>query len=155
MKDTYTYNRLGYSRLSDESDEIRAYKRVLKRRGVDVPCEKCKGLGTFGYGSGSTYHGGMGVASIKFDVCNQCWGTGDKNKIGTNIKELETAQHQWEKEECVRYLSYSLGVTLPSMTKAIGELADFAEKQSRKRKLDFFKSNNWYSLSKILRGLIE
>lgn len=53
-----------------------------------VACKRCGGAGTYLYGSGSTWRGGQGVASITEDVCDVCWGTGRADKTGLDLREL-------------------------------------------------------------------
>ena len=61
---------------------------VLQARGVEIPCETCHGLGTRAYRSTATWHGGIGGQMVTGDVCDKCWGTGDKYQKGANLKTL-------------------------------------------------------------------
>ena len=65
-----------------------AFDRVLRSRGVRDACEVCHGLGTRLYGSGSTWRGGMGTASMEYDVCDVCWGSGDKFRHGEDLRKM-------------------------------------------------------------------
>lgn len=67
------------------------YNLVVKLRGVRKPCSKCKGLGVFVYPTTCTwwYDGGQAIHHPTRDICDECWGTGDRVFKGTNIKELQ------------------------------------------------------------------
>ena len=43
-------------------------------------CENCGGSGVVAYGSTATWRGGIGGAAMTNDVCDKCWGSGDKFK---------------------------------------------------------------------------
>lgn len=42
-------------------------------------CAACGGSGILIYGSTATWHGGVGGQAMTSDVCNKCWGSGDKH----------------------------------------------------------------------------
>ena len=46
----------------------------------DVCCSECSGSGYRLYGDTSTWRGGAGGQMMTADVCNKCWGSGDKTK---------------------------------------------------------------------------
>jgi hypothetical protein len=46
----------------------------------DVLCLDCCGSGYKLYSDTSTWRGGIGGQSMTTDVCNKCWGSGDKTK---------------------------------------------------------------------------
>jgi hypothetical protein len=68
-----------------DNDELMA--RFLQWRQIDDVCLKCSGSGIRTYGSTATWRGGIGGASMTTDVCDSCWGTGDKYKTGVDLKE--------------------------------------------------------------------
>lgn len=56
---------------------------LLERAGAasaDELCPGCGGMGSRAYGSTSTWHGGIGGQQITSDVCDKCWGSGNKNR---------------------------------------------------------------------------
>lgn len=55
--------------------------------GPDDICPKCSGWGFRAYPNTTTWHGGIGGQVITNDVCDTCWGTGQKHRIGANLKE--------------------------------------------------------------------
>jgi hypothetical protein len=56
---------------------------------VDDPCPKCGGLGRRAYPSTTGWRGGAGGSMITRDVCDVCWGSGDKNKKGTDLRRVQ------------------------------------------------------------------
>jgi hypothetical protein len=42
----------------------------------DDACPRCQGIGRRGYGSTSTWRGGVGGQAMTVGVCDQCWGSG-------------------------------------------------------------------------------
>jgi hypothetical protein len=65
------------------------YWDFVYQRGVDIPCEQCNGLGTKVYSSTATWQGGIGGAAMTTDVCDKCWGSGDKYRHWVNLRKLE------------------------------------------------------------------
>lgn len=61
---------------------------VMHQRGVEVPCEKCSGIGVRAYPNTATWAGGIGGSMVTPDVCDVCWGTGDKHRKGVNLRTL-------------------------------------------------------------------
>lgn len=68
--------------------------RALRWRGVDDPCLACRGAGQRCYSSGATWRGGMGVASHAWDVCDACWGSGDRYRTGCDLRRLRDEESQ-------------------------------------------------------------
>lgn len=100
-------------RVETERDELRAelqqrkdnfYRNALYWRGIDEEyggakvCNACGGSGQRGYGSTSTWHGGVGGQQITGDVCDKCWGSGDLNNKGADLRRL-TSELQGAKRE--------------------------------------------------------
>ena len=54
---------------------------MLEWRGVEHGCEclACGGAGVRSYPSTSTWRGGIGGQAFTTDVCDKCWGSGDRN----------------------------------------------------------------------------
>jgi len=135
--------------------------KILRRfRGVDSPCEACMGMGRRMYSSGSTWRGGMGTAACTWDVCDVCWGSGDKNRIGANLREIEKERRDWEHEQCLTWLTRHLGLDFNALNRRLGDISDFCKKQANKRKIPqgedyFWWSENWLALSSLFRKLIK
>ena len=62
---------------------------ILQYRGVDFPCKRCQGLGVRAYGDTSTWRHGIGGQVITGGVCDECWGTGDINRKGYDLRVAE------------------------------------------------------------------
>ena len=84
MKEKNTYDLIKHARTDNEE----YWWDFVTRRGVDIPCEGCKGLGTRTYSTTSTWRGGIGGATITTDVCDKCWGSGDKYKHWVNLRKM-------------------------------------------------------------------
>ena len=63
---------------------------AAEMRGVDPQnvCEKCGGSGVHVYSSTATWMGGIGGQAMTMDVCDGCWGSGDKNRKGADLREV-------------------------------------------------------------------
>jgi len=80
--------------VTDERAD-REMRERLRWRHVEDPCEICCGAGARMYGNGATWRGGMSVAACTVDVCDTCWGTGDRYRRGLDLRALRD-------EECTR-----------------------------------------------------
>ena len=63
-------------------------ERFLNWRGIDIPCEKCGGAGSMAYPSTTGWRGGTGGMTVTTDVCSVCWGSGDANRHGADLKKI-------------------------------------------------------------------
>jgi hypothetical protein len=63
-------------------------EEILTLRGVEDPCPGCYGLGCCAYPNTATWLKGVGGQTITIDVCDKCWGTGDKNRTGADLRKL-------------------------------------------------------------------
>jgi hypothetical protein len=72
--------------MNDKSTRQAAYEEMLMIRGIKEPCKACSGLGVTAYGNTSTWHHGIGGQAVTSDICDECWGSGDKNKPWMNLK---------------------------------------------------------------------
>ena len=134
------------------------YEWMLEQRGVETPCQKCKGTGIISYPSTATWRGGWGGSSITKDTCDKCWGTGDKDNHGSNLRDLIDFKENWKKEQVFYFLSAYLGITIETIRNRFLQLSELAEKQSQKRKLpegeeEFWWVHDWKSISSILKEL--
>lgn len=65
------------------------YEYFLQIRCVETPCPKCGGSGVKTYADTSTWRrGGIAGQSLTPDVCDACWGTGDKYRTGADLRKL-------------------------------------------------------------------
>lgn len=72
---------------ADRAREI-ALQDFLEARGVETPCSECGGFGRRTYSSTSTWGGGIGGQAMTDDVCDHCWGTGDENRKGADLRKM-------------------------------------------------------------------
>jgi hypothetical protein len=71
-------------------DELR--ELMLQWRAIEPgdECEECGGSGIRCYGSTATWHGGIGGSAMTNDVCDHCWGSGDRHRPWPNRRRGET-----------------------------------------------------------------
>lgn len=68
-----------------------AWNRWLALKGLNpamrapIACV-CLGRGRIWYGSTATWRGGMGGASMTEDVCDRCWGSGNRASPGKDLR---------------------------------------------------------------------
>ena len=84
--------------LADELERLssdwrdRCYQEMLAARGIDFPddaCPRCKGTGVRLYPDTTTWRGGVGGQIVTRDVCDKCWGSGDRNVKWADLRKLE------------------------------------------------------------------
>lgn len=70
------------------------HEKLLAWRGIELDdaCTKCSGSGKRSYGSTATWRGGMGGCMITSDVCDVCWGSGDRYHPGANLRQLRSEE---------------------------------------------------------------
>ena len=108
-------------------------KQFLRWRGVRSPCPKCNGRGCYQYGHGSTWRGGMGTASMAWDVCNVCWGTGDESRTGVDLRKQRDEFNATVALEAGKYLSRAVG-GIGETRPALEAIADELDRLARGRK---------------------
>lgn len=127
-------------------------KRFL---GVDDPCERCHGAGRYMYGHGSTWRGGVGTTGMAWDVCDVCWGTGDKHKTGVDLRKQRDEFRQAVRSESLKHLERWLGARYGDTHEALLALSDELERLSRGRKQ---RPQHFYdaclSLAEALREMV-
>ncbi len=64
------------------------HARMLSWRDIepDEFCETCGGSGTRVYGSTATWRGGIGGQALTADVCDKCWGSGNKHRAWPSMR---------------------------------------------------------------------
>lgn len=73
--------------------------------GVDDLCHVCQGLGRRMYNNSSTWHYGAGANTITWDVCDDCWGTGDMHRTGVNLRKQRDEMRDEIARKALTYLS--------------------------------------------------
>lgn len=135
-------------------------KDFLKKRGVYIPCPKCAGYGVRFYGSGATWRGGVGTASCERDICDECWGTGDFHRKGTDIRKLENALKSKEASDCANWLMNKTGINFKFTRGHWKHLLERLDKEQNRRKLpEGINSLHYHStvesLKKTLSDMIK
>lgn len=54
-----------------------------------IACERCGGTQYIAYADTSTWRGGAGGQAITVGICDECWGTGRKDRKGPNLRDIE------------------------------------------------------------------
>ncbi len=107
-------------------------------------CTKCNGEGRRAYGSGATWRGGMGTASMEVDQCDACWGSGSESRPWPNVRELEkAAKDQVLRNELSGFAAHC-NMTLNRAADGLTELLSVIEAQGRRRKLPDGVEPFWY-----------
>lgn len=134
-----------------------ALKQLLRFKKTGIPpCHECKGIGGRWYGSGSTWHGGMGTASCEWDVCATCWGSGDAERPWTNIREMEATEERRVAERAAQLFADRCGLAFRSLHPGIRELCDELERFGRGRKKRAYGFDiTCLTLGKLLRELCD
>lgn len=109
-------------------------KRFLDWRGIEEACPICGGSGRRVYSQTCTWRGGMGGNVMTSDVCDFCWGSGDKYRHGANIRELERTERQRITAEAALLLARRAGVGFSDSKAIYEELAKEMGRLARGRK---------------------
>ena len=129
--------------MADEPQSLDySHKMMLRRRGIEDPCHGCNGYGVKDYSSGATWRGGMGTTRGEKDICDKCWGSGEKSRPWTDLRKLEYDLQERVRIEALTHFARGLGVAYDSMKPALDELAleliALAKKRPRKGRPQFF-----------------
>ena len=90
--------------ISDEEKRAR-----LDWRYVHDPCLICDGSGVRTYSAFATWQGGLSGGDSRPDVCDACWGTGDRFRHGANLRQLRDHEAARIAEAAVTALAESVG----------------------------------------------
>ena len=80
--------------LEEKTDEFnRGYsagrnmviRQICNSNRPEDRCPKCLGIGRRDYPSTATWRGGVGGSAITGDVCDSCWGTGNRHYQGVDL----------------------------------------------------------------------
>ena len=65
-------------------------ERLLEWRGIEPgnACQTCSGSGKRTYANTTTWRGGIGGQAMTTDVCDRCWGSGDKTWTWLNLRVI-------------------------------------------------------------------
>lgn len=123
--------------MRDEIDR-QAKRRMMLRPDASV-CPACNGVGRRTYGNGSTWRGGMGTSSCEIDVCDKCWGSGDTDRPGVDLRamfaRLEEAESAPKRAASLEWFIARSGLSYESSRKHAGAVA----KKLRSARLGFWE----------------
>lgn len=129
-------------------------KQYLEWRGVrGEPCERCGGRGSYLYGSGATWIGGMGTAAMTLGICDSCWGSGEKDNPWENLQTLLTRARQWDNDQALQYLQRRMGVMFADVRNCVVELSMLCTKESRRRNNNYWRTSAWSALAGIFKDI--
>jgi hypothetical protein len=133
-----------------------ALSEVLRLRGVEAPCEACHGMGAMWYPNTSTWRYTAGGGSTR-DVCDSCWGTGDADRQGVNLRKMAAEEDARVAARSVVLLGESVGVEMETMRPAVLALVKELESLSKTKNKP---RPPWFSLAceqvaKALRNGLE
>lgn len=137
--------RLSRTRLSPafSQEDALAWREIPE----DECCSTCHGRGSRLYGSTSTWRGGMGGASVTLDVCDTCWGSGNRVRPWTDLRKLRDGEDARVALRAATFLADSVGasmdLTKPALRALSGELVRLGN--GRKPRPAYF-----YDLSRAL-----
>ena len=93
------------------------------------------------------WQGGIGGAAMTRDVCDVCWGSGDKHKTWQDLRVWRDRDTEMSREQAFKYLQTVFGASLSSLRKDLLIFADIIEKETRRRKLPEGTDEFWYKRS--------
>lgn len=140
--------------------ELSDFLAIRGIRHAEDACETCHGYGTRVYSNTSGWRGGIGGAAMTYDVCDVCWGSGDKHRPGDDLRALYATHAAWEAQQAIEYLARTIGANYTTTRGYVDKLADLAQGQANKRKLPegtdaFWWNHTWTMLASCLRGLVK
>jgi hypothetical protein len=131
------------STAARETNPVRMIKAAsdllaLARRAYGVACQECRGYGRRSYSSTSTWRGGMGGASITIGECDICWGTGRTDVTGPDLRMIEQASQEKEREfrqkEFEEWIATNIGRRKQDQF-VLRSIIGFLGRESRRRKV--------------------
>jgi hypothetical protein len=136
----------------------RVYEHVLHVRDIEdfQICPKCKGYGTTMYPNTSGWRRSAGGAMMTTDVCDQCWGSGNKDRPWNDLRKMQDTIERRIAERAVDALARSCAAnaSMTSTHKSIREIIAHLDAMKRKRKVDFWTRQLVIGLANILRRAI-
>lgn len=102
----------------------------LDWRYVHDPCLICDGSGVRYYTAFATWKGGLSGHGMHPDICDACWGTGDRFRHGVDLRQLAEHEEARIAEAAVTALADAVGISgrpsvaVHSLIAALRQLAD-------------------------------
>jgi hypothetical protein len=93
----------------------------------------------------------MGGQTITVDVCDACWGSGERDRPWANLRTMRNDIERMVAERAVDALARAAGATLQTTRKEVAEIAEILRTASRKR-----GKSIWFGpLAKSLADLLD
>jgi hypothetical protein len=142
-------------KMNPDDQRDQSVEMMYRIRGIENPCPACGGSGVKVYASTSTWRGGMGGSVCTRDVCDKCWGSGDKDRTWVNLRSLEAKTNERIAREAVSLLTNAAGAPYSVCREAVLELVGELEKLAGGRKVrpDFFYELCTCLVNTIKKGL--
>lgn len=151
-------NLCAYHQGYADGSEVR-YDHFLFWRGIrseEDACETCQGSGLRVYSSTATWHGGIGGAAMTRDVCDKCWGSGDKTRPGLNQREWFYRRDREVAERAATLFEDRMGIAFKDSRLAVAEIQKELARLARGRKpRPWFFYDMCGALSRLLQDLID
>ncbi len=120
---------------------------ACRARRVHTPCPRCRGLGRAVDG----WRGGMQVG-MPWDTCSTCWGTGDAEHVGDDVRQLRADLAAADADRGLRWLAHAVGADLPSVRLALPYVTRQIERlRDREPEIDAM----WLTLNALAAALRE
>lgn len=104
---------------------VRQAEPWLRRLARVGRCSKCDGIGRISYPSTTTWRGGIGGQMVTEDVCDRCWGSGDEERKGVDLRAMEAEIERLRRErENILRLVRSEYMTAHHIVQGIRSLLD-------------------------------
>jgi hypothetical protein len=126
--------------------------RALRWRSIDDPCLRCQGAGNYSYPSGSTWRqGDMGPSCMQLDVCDACWGTGDRFRTGCDLRRLRDEENKRVAERAVSLIADSVGASMSVCRGDVAQIILHLERLVDKRGVHYQLQGFTNALANVLR----
>lgn len=128
----------------------------LDWRYVTDPCEVCGGRGARPYNTSATWRGGAAVPGHSIDVCDRCWGTGDRFRRGVNLRVMRDEERVRVAELAVSAIAEAAGATIDICRAQILELVrELRALETRRRRPPLQDDIRFTPLVRSLADLLE
>jgi hypothetical protein len=104
-------------------------------KGITTPCTQCGGVGTYMYSNTATWRQ-SGIAGQAFtrDVCDHCWGSGDEDKHGCDLRKMTLKHRRRDRVDALKHISAMLGCNMSTTKVYVSYYADVIATMAKKRK---------------------
>ncbi len=142
------------------ADERYTIRQFLDMRGVYDPCSDCGGMGRKSYPNTCTWRrGGICGQAFTDDVCDTCWGTGDRYRRGVDLRVQLDGERQRVADGAVGLLAASALCGIknahPAVSALCAELDKLGSFRGRKARPDWFRECCQSLAKQLRRGIGE